>query len=94
VRGETVIAAPTFMGTNPAEIKTGPRKGLRVLAKEEDLGRELVKSLDEKQRATAVITNFAPRDIITGDSRKAKWLEPTGLGFDTLKPPSRKCSKK
>jgi hypothetical protein len=94
LRGETVIAAPTFMGTNPAEIKTGPRKGLRVLAKEEDLGRKLVKSLDEKQRATAVITNFAPRDIITGDSRKAKWLEPAGLNFSAMKPAQQEILKK
>lgn len=93
LRGETVIAAPTFMGTNPAEIKSGPRKGLRVLAKEEDLGRELVNSLDEKQRSTAIITNFAPRDIITGDSRKAKWLEPTGLSFMAMKPAQQEVLK-
>src|SRR5579862_4521476 len=40
-----VQGAPSFFGTNPAEIREGPRKGLRVLAREDDLGRELVKSL-------------------------------------------------
>jgi hypothetical protein len=34
------IAGPVFFGTNPATVLDGPRKGLRVLAMEEDLGRE------------------------------------------------------
>ena len=80
VRGDTVLAAtPSFLGSNPAEIRVGPRQGLRVLAQEEDLGRRLVKSLDAKQRAVAVIATNAPRDVITGDSRKVRALEPVGL---------------
>src|SRR4051794_38824540 len=39
------VAGPVFFGTNPADVRDGPRKGLRVLAVEEDLGFELVKSL-------------------------------------------------
>jgi len=79
-RGDTVLATtPSFMGTNPAEVRNGPRKGLRVLAREEDLARELVKSLDARQQSHAIITNVAPRDIITGASRKADRLEPSGL---------------
>ena len=79
VRGDTVLATPSFMGSNPAEVLAGPRKGLRILAKEDDLGRELVKSLDDAQRKLAVITNTAPSDIITSNARKAKRLEPAGL---------------
>ena len=33
-----VQGAPSFFGTNPAEIREGPRKGLRILAREDDLG--------------------------------------------------------
>jgi len=90
VRGDTVIATPSFMGTNPADVQTGPRKGLRVLAKEEDLGRELVKSLDDAQSKLAVFTNTAPNDIITSNARKAKRLEPAGLTFAQMKEPQRK----
>ena len=79
VRGDTVLATPSFMGSNPAEVLAGPRQGLRVLAKEEDLGRELVKTLDDEQRKLAVIAETAPRDILTSNSRKAKRLEPAGL---------------
>ena len=66
-----VQGAPSFFGTNPAEIKDGPRKGLRILAREEDLSRQLVKSLTADQKKTAVISKDAPKDILTEASRKA-----------------------
>jgi Protein of unknown function (DUF3500) len=80
VRGDKVLSAtPTFMGSNPAEVKEGPRKGLRLLGREEDLGRELVKCLNEEQRKVAVFSETAPKEIITGNSRKADPLKPEGL---------------
>jgi hypothetical protein len=85
LNAENVLAVtPLFFGANPAEIKSGPRKGLRVLGGEEDLGRALVNSLDDSQRQIAVITNAAPRDIITGNSRKTKGLEPMGIESSKL----------
>jgi hypothetical protein len=93
-RGDTVLATtPSFLGSNPAEVKAGQRAGLRVLAQEEDLGRRLVKSLDTAQRQVAVLTNVAPRDIITGDSRKAKALEPVGLSAAQMTSPQRDLLK-
>ena len=79
VKGEFIAGAPNFLGTNPAEIRQGPRKGLRVLSAEEDLGRQLVKSLNAEQRAVAVYTNVAPADIITAADRRAHKLSPDGL---------------
>jgi len=70
VRGK-VIAGPSFYGTNPAEVREGPRTGLRVLSAEEDLGRDLVKALDAEQQKTAIFDKTAPKDIITMNSRKA-----------------------
>ena len=79
-RGDEVLATtPSFLGTNPAEVRAGPRAGLRVLAQEEELGWKLIKSLDAGQRAVAIITNSAPRDVITGDARKVSPLEPVGI---------------
>jgi hypothetical protein len=75
---------PSFMGSNPAKILEGPRKGLRVLGQEEDLARDFVSSLNDAQRKIAIITNVAPRDIITGNSRKAQPLEPFGLSSTNL----------
>src|SRR4051794_8117408 len=50
VNGKGVAAAPAFLGANPGEVREGPRKGLRNLAMEEELGFRLVKSLDSAQR--------------------------------------------
>jgi len=40
-----IAGSPSFFGANPAEVREGPRKGLRVLAAEEDLARDLLESL-------------------------------------------------
>lgn len=61
-----VIAAPTplFFGSNPAECRfVGPGL-LRPLAGEEDLGRELLFSLDNEQLGTAMLAPVAPTDIV------------------------------
>jgi hypothetical protein len=80
VRGGEVLAdSPAFLGANPAQIKTGPRKGLRVLGEEEDLGRRFVKSLTLEQQNTAVVATNAPQEMITGNARKVQMLNPPGL---------------
>lgn len=78
--GEIIATTPAFLGANPAEVKGGPRTGLRVLAQEEDLARELLASLTPEQRGKAVIADEAPRDIllIPGRGREALGA-PTGL---------------
>ncbi len=81
VKGQMLATAPSFLGSNPAEVKSGPRQGLRVLAREEDVARDLFLSLDENQRATALIHTEAPKDIITGNSRRAEPGKPAGLPF-------------
>ena len=40
--GQAVAHTPSFFGANPHEVRQGPRAGLRVLDREEDLGRQLV----------------------------------------------------
>jgi hypothetical protein len=73
------VAGPVFFGSNPANVLDGPRKGLRVLAVEEDLGRELVKSLTPEQAKVAIYDVKAPSDVITTNSRKANPGPPVGL---------------
>jgi len=80
-----VQGAPSFFGTNPAEILEGQRKGLRVLAREEDLARQLVKSLTADQKKTAVVSTEAPKDILTEASRKAALNgQPSGLAISKM----------
>ena len=82
--GETIAVTPSFLGSNPGEVRNGPRQGLRVLGAEEDLARQLVKALDESQRQTAIYTNRAPADIITAADRKARMLAPMGLSATAM----------
>ncbi len=75
-----VASSPMFFGTNPAEIKEGPRKGLRVLGREEDLGRDLRVALTAEQVKTAVVAEVAYKDIFTMADRVAALKgQPNGL---------------
>ena len=85
LKGGKVIGSPNFFGTNPAEVKEGPRKGLRVLHAEEDLARALVTSLTPEQKKTAIVSKEAPKDIFTMASRKASIEgQPNGLQASKL----------
>ena len=77
--GQSLSVTPSFFGSNPGEVREGPRRGLRVLAAEEDWARQLVKSFNDEQRKTAVFSETAPKEIITGADRQAKPLTPLGL---------------
>jgi uncharacterized protein DUF3500 len=66
-----VQGAPSFFGANPAEVREGPRKGLRVLANEDDFARTFVQSLTADQKKSAIVSKDAPADILTTNSRKA-----------------------
>src|SRR5947209_8242097 len=84
VNGELLAATPSFMGSNPGEVRSGPRKGLRVLADEEDLGRNLIKALTPDQRKKTIFTDSAPKEIITEAKRKVEPLERVGIAAGDL----------
>lgn len=94
VEGQYISATPSFFGSNPAEVRQGPREGLRALAAEEDLGLELFRSLDPKQRATATIAEQAFPDVLTGNKRKASLLSPQGLPSSKLSTSQREILKR
>lgn len=79
VKGRAV-GNPTFFGSNPAQVRSGPHTGLRVLAAEEDLGRALMRALTPAQQKVALVSEKAPSDILTTTDRQAALKgEPTGL---------------
>jgi len=49
VNGAVTLGTPSFFGSNPAEVREGPKKGLRVLGFEEDQARALLRALDAGQ---------------------------------------------
>ena len=65
--GRIVDSTPQFMGANPAVVKKQlpnlPVAGHRVLEAEESVAFELVNSLDDGQRAKAVISPEPPKEI-------------------------------
>ena len=79
VPGKAIAIAPAFMGANPAEVPSGPQKGLRTLAREQDLGRALARSMDARQRARMVIADRSLGDIVSGPGRGASLTSPAGL---------------
>lgn len=81
---KTLAVTPFFMGTNPAEIKSGPQKGKRVLAAEEDQGRALVSSLNTEQFEKALISEKAYPEIITRNERKVSLEKYEGLPYSEL----------
>jgi hypothetical protein len=82
--GKHIATSPAFLGSNPAEVLQGDRKGLRALAPEEDLARQLIKSLDDGHRSQAVVSPTAPSDILSTNLRKAEPLKPAGLQTNKL----------
>jgi len=89
VDGKHVFFAPSFIGSNPAEVRAGPRKGERVLGEEEDLGHAVVKSLDDAQLKTAVFAVKAPADIVTTNQKRVMPLASVGITAAQLRPAQR-----
>ena len=78
--GDKVISmTPFFFGANPAEVRNGPKTGLRILGACEDLGFDLMDSLDSGQRQKAIIYDSAPLDIITFNSTRVSLPPEEGL---------------
>jgi len=81
---EIVSATPTFFGSNPAKVPSGPKEGWRVLEPEEDLGRALVKSLNQDQLSSALVAEEAYPDIITGTEPQAQVGDLEGLAYGQM----------
>jgi hypothetical protein len=83
VSGKMVATTPSFFGANPAEVRQGARQGLRVLGAEEDIARELLLSLDERQRAVAIFSKTPPA-ILTLATKTAEPPAPAGIQANQL----------
>jgi Protein of unknown function (DUF3500) len=55
VLGDEVVLTPTFMGSEPCKVTSGPFAGIEVFAPEQQVGIDLIRSLDAKQHDTAVL---------------------------------------
>ena len=71
--------SPFLFGSNPAEVKEGPKKGMRIIKDEEDLGFELENSMNAEQKKIALFQLKAFTDIVTTNSAQVGPLQPVGI---------------
>lgn len=84
--GQLLRATPSFFGSNPGEVRVGIRSGLRILGQEEDLGRKLVRSLNETQLKKALVNETAPKEMLTEAKRSVTPLTPDGISDEEFTP--------
>ena len=84
-----VSLTPVFLGTNPAEIPGGPRKGERVQRDEYVLALRLARSLNEAQRARTLLRERSLGNVVAGPGRGDALATPEGLPADALSPPQQ-----
>ncbi|MDE2746499.1 MAG: DUF3500 domain-containing protein [Chloroflexota bacterium] len=83
--GDGLLAlTPFFFGTNPAEVRSGPQTGLRILDQREDLAFDLMAMLDAEQSERTVIYPEAPWDILTFNASRAVMPAYEGLAASEM----------
>jgi hypothetical protein len=81
-----VSSSPSFLGSNPAEVMEGEKKGLRILADEEDAARALVMALPAELQRQAVTNSVAPGDILTMNKNDIAPLPEQGVLYSAMAP--------
>lgn len=87
-KGNVISSTPTALAANPAVVKsdTVPTipQGTRILAREETLAFDLLKTLTEKQRAVAITADKAPSEIRAAGEPQPPQDAPVGLAAEEL----------
>ena len=102
VHGVLVGSTPSFLGTNPGQVKSDTKHvgdtmaglvGFELLDQEDALGRALAKSLTAEQRKAGFIPGKTPGDVLTGNKPKADGiLKHTGIAFTALTAEQKKMA--
>ena len=83
-KDKVISITPFFFGSNPAEVKEGPHKGLRLQPKVKDLAFDLIEDLDKGQQSSAIIFDEAPLDILTFNAARASLPKEQGLAASKM----------
>ena len=76
--------APSFFGSNPGMVLDGPEKGKRILVQEQDLGFELIRSMDTRQLAMTVVSSATYMDILTTNRPAVEPFKNKGITYRQL----------
>lgn len=91
VGGNKISVTPSFFGANPAEVREGELKGLRVLKREDELAHELLEKLLADGKQNVIFSDKAPAEILTAENRAATALEPVGLPASEMSATQKKA---
>ena len=78
---DNIRITPLFLGANPANVKEGEHKGLRILNPVEDMARDMLLSFDRNQLNKALIEDKAPWDLLTTNQRHILLGDPVGISI-------------
>ena len=84
VSGGRVAVSPTFWGSNPRVVKSGPYSGFAPLAKEHYLGLAFAKTLTKEQLNAARVLSERPIDVFEGPGQRGKLAQYKGLSSADL----------
>jgi hypothetical protein len=84
-----ISATPFFLGAHPATVRDGRHKGFRLLGAAEDLARQVMASLDDAQRRSALIANRSFGEIVASPQREQDLGQPRGLELAAMTPAAR-----
>lgn len=74
-----ISVTPFFVGAHPATVRDGPNRGFRLLGTSEDLARQIMAGLNDRQRQAALIANRSFGEIVASPQRERDLGEPRGL---------------
>ncbi|AKS41277.1 DUF3500 domain-containing protein [Wenzhouxiangella marina] len=81
---------PTFLGSSPRRVETGPFAGSMALPHKADRGLELMQALSQEQQSTAQVSEDLPDGIFEGPGRKASLEAYEGLQASELNADQRR----
>lgn len=74
-----ISVTPFFVGAHPATVRDGPNRGFRLLGTSEDLARQIMAGLTDRQRQAALIANRSFGEIVASPQRERDLGDPRGL---------------
>lgn len=82
--GKVVATTPEFFGANPGKVLAGPKRTLRVLAPEEDIARQILKTSSPELMKRLLVDSKAPGDIRSGGAPQPDTAAPAGVSLAAL----------
>lgn len=84
IDGQIVSSTPSFFGSNPAVVPSGDKKGWELLKDETHLAVKFLQALTPDQQKVAIFSNQALPEIVIGNAKEARLLEPRGIFYKDL----------